>query len=177
MYFEAISNNQKWEINVHEFESGWSVTLKPEDGELVKYEFSKTDYQYIDETISFLFKNSSYLLDVTSDGIDYTVYTRGAFRTVKLYNEETLLHESLKKGGSIAGGDNLVSQMPGKIVKVFVKPGDSVKAGDPLLIMEAMKMENEMRADGDRQVKAVHVQPGQNVESNSQLISFEKPAK
>jgi hypothetical protein len=70
----------------------------------------------MDETISFLFKNTSYLLDVTSHGVDYTVYTRGAFRTVKLYNEEKILHESLKGGGSLSASDIIMSEMPGKIV-------------------------------------------------------------
>lgn len=174
MIFEAIMNKEKWKIDVEETDSNWNVSLTPEDGVTAKYTFSKTDYQYMDETISLLFEDSSYLLDVTNDGLDYTVYTRGAFRTVKLYNEETLLHESLKRGGSFGGGDNLTSQMPGKIVKVFVKAGDQVKAGDPLLIMEAMKMENEMRADSDCKIKTVHVKEGINVESNTLLISFDK---
>lgn len=173
MIFEAVVNKNKWKVTVHENMMGWEVSLTPEDGETVYYEFSHDDYQYMDETISFLFRDSSYLLDVTNDGLDYTVYKRGAFRTIKLYNEETLLHESLKKGGAFSGGDNLTSQMPGKIVKVFVSPGDDVKAGDPLLIMEAMKMENEMRADADCTIKSVHVKEGQNVESNTLLISFE----
>jgi acetyl/propionyl-CoA carboxylase alpha subunit len=174
MFFQAESNNVKYEINVSENRGGWKVSLKTEDGEWAHYEFSRTDYQSMDETISFLFKNTSYLLDVTSHGVDYTVYTRGAFRTVKLYNEEKILHESLKGGGSLGSSDGMISEMPGKIVKVFVKPGQEVKAGDPLLIMEAMKMENEMRASHDAKIKSIHVKEGENVETNTQLISFEK---
>ena len=64
--------------------------------------------------------------------------------------------------------------MPGKIVKVFVKPGDEVKEGDPLLIMEAMKMENEMRASGAAVVKDVLVKAGDNVESGATLVTFQK---
>jgi len=174
MYFQAESNNVKYEINVSESREGWKVSLKADGGEWQHHQFSRSDYQYMDDTISFLFKNSSYLLDVTSSGVDYTVYTRGAFRTVKLYNEEKILHESLKGGSALASSDNLISEMPGKIVKVFVKPGQDVKAGDPLLIMEAMKMENEMRASKDVKIKAIHVKEGENVETNTQLISFEK---
>lgn len=174
MYFQAESNNEKYEITVHESKHGWKVSLKPEGGDWIHYEFSKSDYQYMDDTISFLFKNSSYLLDTTSQGVDYTVYTRGAFRTVRIYNEEKILHESLKRVGQLGSSDALVSEMPGKIVKVFVKPGDTVKEGDPLLIMEAMKMENEMRASCDVKIKAVHVKAGENVETNTQLITFEK---
>lgn len=174
MYFQAESNNVKYEVNVHETRDGWSVSVKPENGVWIDYQFSHTDYQYMDETISFLFKNSSYLLDVTSNGVDYTVYTRGAFRTVKLYNEEKILHESLKGGAALGNSDNLISEMPGKIVKVFVKSGEEIKTGEPLLIMEAMKMENEMRASHDVKIKSVHVTEGVTVETGALLISFEK---
>lgn len=174
MIFQAETTEGKWEITVHESADGWQVNIKPEGGDWVRYEFTKTDYQYMDETISFLFKNSSYLLDVTNEGLNYTVYTRGAFRQIKLYNEEKILHESLKSGGGFGGTGGLISQMPGKIRKIFVKAGDVVKAGDPLLIMEAMKMENEMRAELDGTIQTVHVTEGLNVEANAQLISFAK---
>jgi acetyl/propionyl-CoA carboxylase alpha subunit len=174
MYFQAESDKQKYEITVHENKNGWKVSLKPEGGDWVHYEFSKNDYQYNDDTISFLFKDSSYLLDTTSSGVDYTVYTRGAFQTVKIYNEEKILHESLKRVGHMGSSDSLICEMPGKIVKVFVKAGDTVKQGEPLLVMEAMKMENELRAGADLKIKTVHVKPGDTVETNTELISFEK---
>ncbi len=50
----------------------------------------------------------------------------------------------------MGAGSELNSGMPGKIVKIFVKPGDELKEGDPILIMEAMKMENEMRGRQSR---------------------------
>jgi biotin carboxyl carrier protein len=174
MYFHAEANKEKYEITVHENKNGWKVSLKPENGDWIHYEFSKTDYQYMDDTISFLFKNSSYLLDTTSSGVDYTVYTRGAFQTVKIYNEEKILHESLKRVGHMGSSDSLISEMPGKIVKVFVKAGDEVKEGSPLLVMEAMKMENEMRAGADLKIATVHVKPGETVETNTTLITFAK---
>lgn len=174
MIFQAETALGKWDMTVAESTDGWKVSLRPESGDWIHYEFSKTDYQYMDETISFLFKDSSYLLDVTNDGLNHTVYTRGAFRTIRLYNEETILHESLKAGGSLGRSGGLIAQMPGKIVKIFVKPGDTIKAGDPLLIMEAMKMENEMLAEQDGKILAVHVKEGATVETNLPLISFEK---
>jgi biotin carboxyl carrier protein len=174
MYFKAESNNQSFELNVRETREGWQVSMRPEGEDWTHYSFSKSDYQYMDDTISFLFQNSSYLLDVTSSGVDYTVYTRGAFRTVKLYNEEKILHESLKGGSALGSSDSLISEMPGKIVKVFAKPGQAVKAGDPLLIMEAMKMENEMRASIDTKIKSVHVKDGDTIETGTLLVTFEK---
>lgn len=66
------------------------------------------------------------------------------------------------------------AQIPGKVVKVFVKPNDVVKAGQPLLVMEAMKMENEIKAQDDLTVQEVKVIVGQNVEGGADLILLKK---
>lgn len=65
------------------------------------------------------------------------------------------------------------SPMPGRIVKVLVKAGDEVAAGQPVVVMEAMKMENELRAVAPAKVASVEVQPGQPVEANVLLVRFE----
>lgn len=174
MLFEAEVNGKKYEVKVNEVRQFWKVSIKEEDSEWVNYEISKEDYQSLDNTISFIFENSSYLVDAVGSGTEYTVYTRGAYRNVKIFNDEMLLHESLKSGSSMGDSDSLVSGMPGKIVEVFVEEGDEVTKDQPLLIMEAMKMENEMRASSDGKIKSVNVNPGDNVESGQTLISFEQ---
>ncbi len=176
MYFEAESEGAKYQVSVSETKSHWRVGMRHDENDWEYFDISKEDYAFLDDTVSFLFKDSSYLVDVINKGTEYTVYTRGVFKTFKVYNEEALLHESLKAGGGMSAGNNLNSGMPGKIVKVFVKPGDTVKAGDPLLIMEAMKMENEMRAASDVKIKEVLVKEGENVESGATLVTFEKQA-
>lgn len=176
MYFEAKANGIKYQMNVKESRTHWKISLKTESSDWMNYDIPKQDFQTIDQTISFIFKNSSYLIDVIGKGTEYTVFTRGAHSVVEIYNEEKLLHESLKSGGNLGQSNSLVSGMPGKIVKIFVKPGDIVKKGDPLLIMEAMKMENEMRANGEALIKSVSVKPGDTVECGVILISFEKPS-
>lgn len=177
MYFEAESEGLKYQVSVSESKSHWRVGMREEEKDWEYFDIRKADYNFFDDTVSFLFNNSSYLLDVLNKGTEYTVYTRGVFKTFKVYNEEALLHESLKAGGGMGAGLNLSSGMPGKIVKIFVKPGDSVKAGDPLLIMEAMKMENEMRAVTDVVIKEVLVKEGENVESGAELVTFIKEKK
>jgi acetyl/propionyl-CoA carboxylase alpha subunit len=174
MIFEAEANRKKYEVQVNETRNGYKVSLREGDKEWKHYDISNDQYQYLDQTVSFLFNNSSYLIDVTNLGMEYTVFTRGSYRTIKIFNEEAILHESLKAGGGFGTGENLSSGMPGKIVKVLVKPGDEVKEGEPLLIMEAMKMENEMRADRDVKVKNISVKAGDNVEAGALLITFEK---
>lgn len=69
-----------------------------------------------------------------------------------------------------AGEHSIDAPMPGKIVKVVVEEGQSVKAGDVLLVLEAMKMQNEITADADGTVKVVNVEAGQNVKVKESLV-------
>lgn len=69
-----------------------------------------------------------------------------------------------------AGEHSIDAPMPGKIVKVLVEEGQSIKAGDVLLVLEAMKMQNEITADVDGTVKAVNVEAGQNVKVKESLV-------
>jgi biotin carboxyl carrier protein len=62
--------------------------------------------------------------------------------------------------------------MPGTILSINVKPGDSVKAGDVLLILEAMKMENEIMAPADGVVAAVNVSVGASVNTGDLLVTL-----
>ena len=68
--------------------------------------------------------------------------------------------------------NNVRAPMPGLIIDLKVRNGDTVKAGDALLILEAMKMENIIKAPGDATVKSVKVSKGDGVEKNQVLIEF-----
>jgi len=68
----------------------------------------------------------------------------------------------------------MISAMPGRVVDVRVRKGDRVAKGDLLLILEAMKMQNEIRAEADRVVEAVACVAGQTVEAGTLLIRFEE---
>ena len=75
-----------------------------------------------------------------------------------------------------AGAATVKSPLPGSIVKVMVKAGDSVKKGDTLLTMESMKMENVVASEYTGTVKNVLVQPGQNVMQDDKLVEIETVA-
>jgi len=62
--------------------------------------------------------------------------------------------------------------MPGKVVKLFVQEGETVEEGQPVLILEAMKMQNEYIAPMNAKVTRVHVEEGSNLEINSPMISL-----
>jgi biotin carboxyl carrier protein len=78
-------------------------------------------------------------------------------------------------GGAGGGGGILTSPMPGKIVKVLVAEGEEVAEGQTLLIMEAMKMQNELKATSAGIVGKVSVQEGATVETGSSLITITAP--
>lgn len=174
MFFEAKVNKTPYQVNVEETRKEWHIGLKKDKSEEWKtIVLPKADYQVAkDGLVSLILNNSSYLADVVADGTDYTVYTRGSHRAVSILDDERILRDSLMGGRSLGGQENLKAGMPGKIVKIFVKPGDKVKTGDPLLIMEAMKMENEMKAAADLTIDRIHVETGNSIESGSLLISF-----
>ena len=69
-----------------------------------------------------------------------------------------------------AGEQSVDAPMPGKIIEVKVSVGQAVKAGDTLLILEAMKMQNEIAAPADGTVKAVNVSAGQSVKVRESLV-------
>jgi len=68
---------------------------------------------------------------------------------------------------------SILSPLPGTVTEVFIQPGDSVKSGDTLLVIEAMKMKNSIRASQDGKVAAVHIGSGQNVQHKQLLVEFE----
>ncbi len=69
-------------------------------------------------------------------------------------------------------GVKVKSQMPGKILRMLVKPGDEVKKGQAIIVMEAMKMENEIKSPQDGSIKDVKVKEGQAVETGAELLNF-----
>ena len=72
-----------------------------------------------------------------------------------------------------AGGGVIRALMPGRIVRVLVQKGDTVSKGAGLLILEAMKMENEIQAPADGVVDEIFVEPGQTVEGGADLMHLE----
>jgi len=76
-------------------------------------------------------------------------------------------------GAPATGLQRVLAPMPGKVVRVLVKPGDDVKARQGLVVVEAMKMENELRAARDGRVRDVAVTEGQSVDAGAVLLIVE----
>jgi pyruvate carboxylase subunit B len=72
-----------------------------------------------------------------------------------------------------AGAGAVLAIMPGKIIRVLVEVGQQVQDGQPVCVLEAMKMENELHAHQSGAVQAVHVKPGDDVEKDQVLVEIE----
>ncbi len=92
-----------------------------------------------------------------------------AVRIEKAGMVSTVVHRPKADGGNPA---HVPAPMPGMVVTVAVRPGQPVRAGDPLVSIEAMKMESQIRAERDGTVRAVHVKSGDTVAARDLLIEF-----
>jgi pyruvate carboxylase subunit B len=105
---------------------------------------------------------------------DYTLWVDGYRFDVEALDERTsAIREISKLSAAASGPAPLVAPMPGLIVRVNAKTGDKVAQGQGLVVMEAMKMENELRAQAAGTVKSVNVTPGTAVEKGTVLIEME----
>jgi 3-methylcrotonyl-CoA carboxylase alpha subunit len=105
----------------------------------------------------------------TADGIDYAVFADGASRTLRLVDPlDVTQYEAVSSDeGAVR------APLPGKIIDLRVKVGDKVSKGQPLLVLEAMKMEHTLAAPADGTVKTVRYAVGEQVVEGAELVEFE----
>jgi biotin carboxyl carrier protein len=103
----------------------------------------------------------------------FSVKLNGKIYPVELKDRFDILLEKMGMNSSAGSKVNMIkAPMPGLIIDLKVKSGDTVKPGDTLLILEAMKMENIIKSPGEGVVKSVKVKKGESVEKNQVLIEF-----
>ena len=79
---------------------------------------------------------------------------------------------AVKKSAAAGAGEKVAAPMPGTIVSVNVSDGQSVKKGDVLVVLEAMKMENEIKAPKDGTITSVAVSKGESVDTGAALVTI-----
>ena len=113
------------------------------------------------------------VLESEAKGKQLTLKVNGKTHEVQLQDHMDLLLEKLGIDATADQGmQDLKAPMPGLVVEVFVSVGDVVSKGDRLMTLEAMKMENILKAQGDGEVKAISVSQGDSVEKNQVMIQF-----
>lgn len=107
----------------------------------------------------------------------YVIWMDGWRFEVEALDERTrAIRELSAAAAGPAGPAPVLAPMPGLIVRVHVAVGERVRAGQGIVVMEAMKMENELRAPADGVVRAIPVATGQAVEKGTLLVEFEPDA-
>ncbi|HSW67663.1 MAG TPA: biotin/lipoyl-containing protein [Bacteroidales bacterium] len=124
---------------------------------------------------SAVYNGNSYNFEMvtTNSKRHYTVKTFYDSYDVEIIDQQTKYLKSRSGAGQEAAGNTIVSPMPGKVVKILVKEGDEVEAGQTVLIISAMKMESEYKAPRNSIVKKITVADGDVVDSNQIVMVFE----
>lgn len=164
----SVTVNKKSVFEVEQSSDGLMLDGKP---------FAWDIAEVADGYFHILHNNKSYKAElVKSDrsAKTFTLKINNHLHTVEVKDKFDLLLEKL--GMSAAAGNkvnNIKAPMPGLIIDVKIKAGDTVQINDALLILEAMKMENVLKSPGEGIVKSVSVKKGDKVEKNQVLIEFQ----
>lgn len=122
----------------------------------------------------------SIIIDHHSNGVqispsshsNYTIKNKGDLYQIEIKDEMEKIHNA-RGGADAVGRQVVVAPMPGVLLKTYVKKGDEVKRGDPLCVLVAMKMENEIRSVSDGVVKEIFVTENTKVGLNDRIMVVE----
>ncbi|HRN51178.1 MAG TPA: biotin/lipoyl-binding protein [Anaerolineales bacterium] len=142
------------------------------NGKVVEVDFKSVSGQPI---YSLLVDGQSYQAHVyTGEEDELQVLLRGVLHSAKVEDEREKRLRAAAGGGAADSGEFVLkAPMPGLVVKVSVNEGDDVKKGDVLVILESMKMQNELKSPRDGKVTRIQVKAGDSVEQRTSMVSVE----
>ncbi|HYG41088.1 MAG TPA: acetyl-CoA carboxylase biotin carboxyl carrier protein subunit [Cytophagales bacterium] len=164
--FKAIFNNQQaFEIEIKE--NNFYI-----DGQL----FDLDIYQINENNFHILKESNSFKAEIiTTDKTEkkFFIKINGNDYPIDIKDNSDILLNKLGINASLSNiALDVKAPMPGLILDIFISEGSEIKKGDPLLILEAMKMENILKSPRDGIVKSVTISKGKSVEKNQILIKF-----
>ena len=141
------------------------------DGKIVEVDFESIESQPV---FSLIVDGKSYEVYVYRGEEDLEVLVKGRLYHANVEDERERRLRAASGGAVVQSGTfYLKAPMPGLVVAVSVTEGQEVKTGDVLLILESMKMQNELKAPRDGVVGRIHVGPGDSVEQRQKMLSVE----
>ena len=165
MKLEVELGGVKREIEFEEDSGRFSIDI---DGQRLTGQFTRP------ENGTFTFHVNDQVTDARVSklaGTDtFRVAARGISRDVRVIDRK---HRLAGQDSGVEGKQTLVAPMPGKIVDVLVGIGDSVTKGQGLVVVEAMKMQNEVKSPKDGAIAEVRVVPGETVTAGQVLVVIE----
>ena len=166
MKYFLTHDGEEHEVEVKDLEDGaYEVTV----GErTVRADFASAGRALY----SLLLDDESIEVLVVRDGSASTVIHHGRSLDLKVESERERNARLISADGAGEAGANVYAVMPGIVVSVSVAEGDEVEQGQAVCVLEAMKMENEIRASGAGKVTRIAVSPGDTVNSGDLLIEI-----
>jgi len=123
---------------------------------------------------SILLDGQSFTVNVHRNSRGFDVTHRNQLVNVLVKDEVDVLREQFGMGDVQESQPGIIqAPIPGMVVNIAVEEGDQVQSGDRLLILEAMKMENEIKSPVDGVVKQIHVSQGDNIDKDTVLVEVE----
>ncbi len=168
MIYNVKVDDKDYKLEVVENAKSLEIRL---NGRIIKLDNHQANSNRL---MMFLQDNQPFELELSKDNGVYDCWLNSRLAHCEVVDEKTARYNGLM--GTAVGArkaKRLRAPMPGLIVKVEIEIGQDVKKGDGLIIIEAMKMENELKAAYSGKIKAINVQTGQPVEKNQILIEFE----
>ncbi len=164
MHYRVISNSQEFEIDLDNGHETIEVTCNDKTSALRVEEIdSHRIVGFIDD--------HPVAVELVQTAQGCTLYYQGGIYYFRIEDKRT---DSKGHARRSSGADKtLRAPMPGIVLSIEVQPGQKVKKGTGLLVIEAMKMENEIRAPFDVEIKKIAVQVGESVNPDQELIYFE----
>jgi len=172
---------KKYLININGNETPMEVMLAGNNVKFAENDIEEFEYKFLtDELLLVRLDHKNYLFkadETIESDMKHTEfmleYNSRYYHTVCKNEMEVLMEKFAKSRGTVKIKNELLSPMPGAIVKINVKEGDAVKKGQVLVVLEAMKMENELKAAGDCKIAKILVEEKESVDKNHLLIKFE----
>jgi acetyl/propionyl-CoA carboxylase alpha subunit len=125
------------------------------------------------DLLSVLVDRTSYDISFSCDDTNVLLNFRNRYFNIEVLDERRMRMRRIQSELEISGPEVIKTSMPGKIVKLLVEEGQQLSPGAGVIIIEAMKMENEIRCRNGGLVKAIHVNAGQAVEGDTVLVEIE----
>jgi biotin carboxyl carrier protein len=145
----------------------------------IKYQGKQVDIKLREDPDGFsyiVWKNKKYMLDVIEKNQNrYTIMINGVWHSFSVETPISLKRRRfLEEQGDASSTVVIEAPMPGKIIDIMVEEGAEVKEGDPIIILEAMKMQNEISSHVTGIVKSVEVKKNETVMKDDVLIDIQK---
>lgn len=167
MAFIAKLGEQTYTVEIEEVhKSVYRVSVDGNDFLVDGKKTGRTNY-------SLIVNNRSFEIEVDNSEDQYRVLVDGRNYHVHLVDERRMRVGGVQSGLHLQGRQKVCVPMPGKVIAVLVSEGDTVEKGHGLVIVEAMKMENEVRSPVTGEVKEIRVKPGDAVEGGAVLAIVE----